>query len=241
MIQFNLLPDLKLKYIKAERQKRLVLTISSLVTIGSLLVLAFLLVTVNVVQSKSLDDLENDITEVSDQLKEVENIDKILTVQSQLNSLSGLHDQKVVSSRMFGYIMSITPSDVSISRIEVDYAASTLSVSGTVESLNIVNKYADSFKFTTLQVADKNDATAFLDPLTQEQIEELPAAFDNVVLESFSRGAEDAEYTLTMAFDPQLFDGKLKTKLTIPKIFTDSPDAKRPEAVFQAAPQEGTM
>ena len=50
MIQFNLLPDVKLAYIRAERQKRIIAVASTVAIIASLVVLAFLVTTVKLIQ-----------------------------------------------------------------------------------------------------------------------------------------------------------------------------------------------
>ncbi len=94
MVQFNLLPDVKLEYVKTQRTKRLLTLISIVVSIVGLAVLFLSFVTVNVVQKKSLNDLSSDITKYSSQLKNVKDLDKILTVQNQLSTLKGLHDQE---------------------------------------------------------------------------------------------------------------------------------------------------
>jgi hypothetical protein len=50
MIQFNLLPDIKMQYIKARRQQHLVILVSMIAIIASLAVLVLLIVTTDVVQ-----------------------------------------------------------------------------------------------------------------------------------------------------------------------------------------------
>lgn len=219
MIQFNLLPDVKLRYIKAERQKKLVLTVSTIVTIASIAVLVFLLLTVNVVQRKSINDLDKDIDTIAAQLQSVEDLDKILTVQSQLNSLSTLHDEKVISSRLYDLITRVTPNDTNISSLTIDFSATTLEVSGQVATLALVNKFADSFKFAEYRTSE--DA-------------EPAAMFTNVVLTSFSRTAENADYTLTMSFDPVIFSGKEDPELLLRKLTTIRHDVQQPEPLFQA-------
>lgn len=226
MIQMNLLPDVKLAFLKAERQKRIVMFVSTIVIIASLTLLAFLLLSVKVVQQKSLSDLEKDIDSVAAELQSVQDLDKILTVQSQLGSLAGLHENKVTSSRLFDIITQVTPAEASISSVKVDYEAYTIEVMGKVDSLRSVNKYADSFKFTTY---------------TLEDGDEPAAAFANVVLSSFSRQNEEAEYTLTMNYDPQLFINTIQPKLSVPNIMSTRADVERPTALFQPSLSEEQM
>jgi len=93
MIQFNLLPDVKQAYIKSEHTKRLVIGISAIVSTVALVIFVILVGTVYVVQKKSISDLNSNIQTNSTSLKDTANLTKILTVQSQLNSLATLDSQ----------------------------------------------------------------------------------------------------------------------------------------------------
>ena len=64
MIQFNLLPDVKLDYIKAQRSRRLVVVVSVVVSLASVALLVLLL-SVAALQKKHLSDLSSDITSKS--------------------------------------------------------------------------------------------------------------------------------------------------------------------------------
>ncbi|MGH7241157.1 MAG: PilN domain-containing protein [Candidatus Saccharimonadales bacterium] len=205
MIQFNLLPDIKQEYLKAKRSRQLVVFISVIVSVTALSILVLLFVSVKVVQQKSLNDANKDITNYSSQLKAIPNIDKMLTVQNQLKTLTGLHDSKVVSSRLFGYLAQLTPSAVSISSITTDFTAYTMTITGQTSALDQVNVYADTLKETTFITDSNKTATP---------------AFSNVVLSSFSRDDKGANYTLTLSFKPDIFSNANKVTLTVPTIAT---------------------
>jgi Tfp pilus assembly protein PilN len=205
MIQFNLLPDVKQEYLKSKRTKQLVVVTSFAITATTLTVLVLLFISVKFVQQKSMQDADSDITKYSAQLKAIPNIDKILTVQNQLNTLTSLHDAKVVTSRSFGFLAQLTPSTVSISSMTADYTASTMTITGAASSLDQVNAYADTLKETTFKTAASN---------TEAQ------AFSNVVLSSFGRDDKGATYTLTLSFKPDIFSGANDVKLIVPNIVT---------------------
>ncbi len=237
MIQFNLLPDVKLAYIRAERQKRVITTTAVIVIIASLVVLAFLISTVKFIQPKTINDLGNDITAATEQLQEVEDIDKILTVQNQLGTLTGLHDGKVVADRTFAYLYQLTPAAASVSGVKLDFTTGTIEVSGEAPDLVVVNKYADTLKFTSY----KQDASV---PDT-----DLPAAFSSVVLSAFSpssqqNGESNIAFTITATFDPLIFSGQHDAmKLVVPNIVTTRGQVDRPAALFQpqTVTEEGTQ
>jgi len=202
MVQFNLLPDVKLQYVKAQRTKYLLALISLVVSAASITVLLFAFLTVNVVQKKSLSDLNKDISKYSTQLKSVKDLDKILTVQNQLSTLSSLHDQKPVTSRLFGYITQLTPAKANLAQLNMDFTTNTMTIGGTADSLDTVSVYTDTLKRTTYTTQTNSTAVA---------------AFSNVVLSSFTRGDKNAGFTITCSFDPIIFNTKDAVTLTVPK------------------------
>lgn len=213
MIQFNLLPDVKLAFIKAERTKRLVTTIAIISSAAALVIFLTLFAAVNVVQKKNLNDLNKDIATSTAEIRSTEDLDKILTVQNQLNSLSGLHDQKVVASRVYDYMGMVTPTNVSISNLNIDFALQTLTISGSSTSLDMVNTYVDTLKFTTF---------------TTDKAETETKAFSNVVLSSFGRSAEGASYSISLKYDPAIFAATNKVSLKVPNTITTRSVTEQP-------------
>lgn len=220
MIQFNLLPDIKIQYLKAKRQKHLVVVVSSFVIAGSLALFIILLSTVFIAQKKNLNDLNKDIKATSNQLQAVENLNKILTVQNQLGALTTVHDQKVISSRLLDYLPQVTPVSATISKLSVDYALSTMTVSGSAPDLPIVNTYADTLKFT--KYSTKADATE-------------KSAFSDVVLKSFSRDSKAATYEIAFKFDPLIFSNNQEVSLKVPQIISTRSQVEKPTDLFQKA------
>ena len=206
MIQFNLLPDVKLQYIKAERQKHLVVSISAVASVAAVTLLVVLLLIVDVWQKKSMSDLDHDISTASTQLQNTPALDKILTVQNQLNALSTLHNQKPVVSRLFGYLQQVTPAAVDIATLNIDYSQNALTITGTAKTIDDVNTFADTLKYATYGDASSS--------ATQTN------AFSSVVLSSFSRSDKSATYTINANFDPTIFSETSNVILTVPKKIT---------------------
>lgn len=217
MIQFNLLPDVKLEYIKTQRTKHIVMVIGMLASAASLVVFSLLVLTVDVWQHKTLNDLSSDIKKTSEQLKSTPDLNKILTVQSQLGSLSTLHGQKPAAQRLFGYLAQVTPDKATISDMTVDYTQNTLSISGKAPTLDVVNTFTDGLKFTKYQVKGSDDKLA---------------AFSNVVLSSFGRSEEGAIYTITLSFDPTIFSNASPITLDVPNIVTTRSVVEQPSVLF---------
>lgn len=235
MIQFNLLPDVKLEYIRARRSERLVFSIAIIVTGVSVAILLIML-SVGIAQKKHLSDLNRDITSESSQLQKKPQIDKILTVQNQLESLGALHDTKPAGSRLFDYLNQVTPVEVSITDLTVKFTEHTATITGTADALSSVNKYVDTLKFTKYSVADGK---------------ETKPAFSDVVLSTFALGdasnapagappTAKATYTITLAYDPLIFDITQKIQLTVPAQVTTRSELEKPTDLFTTPPATST-
>ncbi|MEZ6330533.1 MAG: hypothetical protein R3B12_00730 [Candidatus Saccharimonadales bacterium] len=84
MIQINLLPSIKAEYVKAQRTKRTVITISIIAVAVSLGVVGLLSSVAYGTQQLQLNNLKNDIAKSEQNIKDVKDLDKILTIQNQL-------------------------------------------------------------------------------------------------------------------------------------------------------------
>lgn len=206
MIQFNLLPDIKIQYLKARRQKHLVMLGSTVVIIFSVTVMVVLLSIVFGLQKKNIGDLSRDVDASSAELKSTKNLNRMLTVQNQLNSLGALHDDKPVTTRLYKYITQLTPTAASISSLSVDFTKNTITVNGAADSLGTVNTFTDALKFATYHTEDA--------PKKEKK------AFSSVVLSTFGRDTKSASYTIDASFDSVLFSEQSEVTLTVPNITT---------------------
>jgi len=191
MIQLNLLPDVKQEFMRTQRVKHLMITVSFISSAVALGVLVIALSTVYVVQKQVIAHLSSDIQTNSTTLQNVPHISDILTVQSQLNSLATLNSQKPVASRLFGYLSQVTPKRDTISDLRVDFSQNAITISGNAPSLDVVNTFVDALKFTNYTTTTSTTPTP---------------AFSSVVLASFSRSSKSATYSITLSFDPAIFN-----------------------------------
>jgi hypothetical protein len=235
MIQLNLLPDVKMEYIKAQRSRRLVTTVSVLASVGAIVLLGGLL-SVGALQKKHINDVNKDIVSSRKNLEKKPQINKILTVQNQLESLPGLHSTKPSASRMFEYLNSVTPSDISLGSLDIDFINYEINITGSAPSLAGVNKYIDTLKFTTF-TSEESSAEA---PSAESSPGDKLPAFSNVVLTGFSLGTDTqqsskATYIITLSYDPLIFDITKTVKLSVPNRITTRSAISQPTELFQAA------
>ncbi|HET7827647.1 MAG TPA: PilN domain-containing protein, partial [Candidatus Saccharimonadales bacterium] len=126
-----------------------------------------------------------------------------------------LHQQKPLTSRLFSYLPQITPVNVNIGKLNLNMSGNTMEISGTADTIQSVNTFVDTLKFTYYTVG--NNSTS-----------QTPA-FSNVVLSQVDRNSNQATYTIDLNFDPALFGAAKNVQLVVPKETTtrsvlDSPD-----------------
>src|SRR5687768_13026732 len=108
MIQFNLLPDVKIAYIRTKRLKRLML-VSSVVAIIVSVVLILFMISFVTVQKRHVGNLDKDIDRLIAEIESIPELDKILTVQNQLNALPALYAGRPAVTRLPSYLDQTTP------------------------------------------------------------------------------------------------------------------------------------
>lgn len=211
MIQFNLLPDVKLEYIKTERIKHAVVSGAIIATSVAVAIFLLLFITVHVVQQQIISSKTATIKEKSGELKDTTDLPKILTIQNQLISLPGLHASKPAAIRTFSLIQQITSTDISLTDVTVDYTANTVSISGEAPSLGAINTMVDTVKYAEYRA--------------QQTASDSKSAkvFSNVVLSQFSRDSDKGSFTITASYDPKIFDNTIDVAFDVPtKITTRS-------------------
>lgn len=190
-IQFNLIPDIKFEYLKAKRLEQMVI-LGSVVFVGLIvIVVGGLIVWTQLYQGNKISDLSSKIDSSAAQIKKIDGLDKIITIQTQLNTLPGLYEQDPRVSRVFSFLVKMTPPSVTIGDLSLDLTQNTLEIKGTAPALKDINALADTLKQTT-----------FDNRVTEQKGQ---PAFSDVVLTSFGRSDKDASYTIDLTFDASLF------------------------------------
>lgn len=205
MVQFNLLPDIKMEFLKTKRTQKLITTIAAFVGAASLACLVLLFFVVNVLQKEHLKGVDKDIQNYTAQLKSNPDLPKILTVQNQLKSIPSLMDQRPVITRLAGYMSKTVPKNVTVSQMTIDFTQHTITISGGAQGIGDINKYVDTLKFTTYTTPDNSNPTK---------------AFNNVVLTSFGTGDKNSTYAVSLSYDTAIFDSSKTPTLNVPSITT---------------------
>lgn len=225
MIALNLLPDIKKEYLKTQKLKRLFI-VGALIASTAFVALAILLaIFVFGLQRLQLSTTQADIDNALAELQSIEDLDKIVTIQKQLDAIPQLHDSKPAADRLFGYLETLVPKDISLSKVEVMFEESNLSgeLTGTAQSVKAVNVFVDTLKNANF---------------TYEGAEAAIKPFTSVVLSNSTVEGAEVAYTISVKFDALLFDNTLSSaKLTVPNITTTTSVRERP-ALFDGDSNE---
>jgi cytoskeletal protein RodZ len=230
MIQLNLLPDVKLDYVKAQKSRRLIVSISFIVCCVAIVILVLSFI-YSSIQKKQISDTNNAIQKYVAQLKGEPNINEILTVQSQLSGLNSLHSQKPAATKIINYLDEVTPVSVTINNFSWDYTSSSMTITGSAQSLQSVNQFVDILKNTTYSSSEYTGQ---------------PPAFNSVVLSSFglSSGSNASKnnqvsYTVSFNFDPKIFNIAQNVILTVPSQIVSYFSTNQNSAIFNGQSNTG--
>lgn len=228
MIQLNLLPKVKLDFVKAKRTQRLTLLVAIIVSAVSIGIFVILFIT-TLAQKKHSNNLSESIKSETAKLKQVQDLNKIITIQNQLNSLPELHKSKPVATRLFDFIKKVTPDKITIESFDIDFSQENegmIKISGQADTVASVNIFMDTLKFTTYKTSS----------------EEVGDAFSDAVL-SFGISEKKVTYDIALKFNPKIFSSEAQVELLIPSgKVTSRSETEKPDSVFKtndSTPQEG--
>lgn len=155
MIELNLIPDVKLELLRAQRVRSTVISVAILISIVSVAVVVLLAAWVFGVQGARGALSDNSIKSESQKLANVPDIVNTLTIQNQLSLLPKLHSSKHVDSRIFDVLATINPpqpNDIAVTKVVLDSSASTIAISAQAPNgYPALDVFKKTINATTLQ------------------------------------------------------------------------------------------
>ncbi len=167
MIRLNLIPDVKLEYLRIKRTHKQVISIASIVTIGAIGLVVLLAVWVYGGQTLHKNYLTSQIQTNERKLKAIPDIDKYLTLQNQLANLTTLHEGKNDFSRLLQYLPVLTPAaphDVKFSQVELNASeevGNTLIFQGETKDYTGLSTFRDTLVNAQLKADNGVDEKLF--------------------------------------------------------------------------------
>jgi hypothetical protein len=218
MIQFNLLPDVKLQYVKAKRAQDIVILVSTVLIAVFLAIFVILYVYVSIIQKNHIKNLSNQITSSTQQITSNSNLNKILTIQNQLESLPSLYNGRPATTQLLPFVNQLTPSKATISTLAVNFVQDSGSIAGNADSLATVNTFVDTLKFTTFTAGSIKGTNAF----------------SGVVLTSFAQTTTPVgfSYSIAFSYNPEIFNESAQATLSVPNQITTRSITQQPTDLF---------
>lgn len=225
MIQINLVPDVKLELISAQRHRNIVVSTAIIAMIAAAVVVVVLGGVIGA-QKLAQNVVTDNIKEADKEFRAMEDIEKTVTVKNQLESIQSTHDQKTMTSRVFDLLTEAsakgTENSVSLTSFSVDTETSTISLLAQTdkrgfEAAEVFRKNLEGMQVFFVDAEDKVNTTVpneFLEnPLTshkQEQSEEIASEVSLSDL-SYSQAEGQSQRTvnfrLSFVYNELLFDG----------------------------------
>lgn len=111
MIQVNLVPDVKQELLRAQTQRNFIISIAILLSISAAVVILLVAGYVYGAQTLLMANSNKTIDTEYAKLTSVEDLDKMLTIQSQLSQVSVHNQDKRITSRMYDMLNVVVPDN----------------------------------------------------------------------------------------------------------------------------------
>jgi len=150
MITLNLLPDVKIEYLRTKQVKAKVISIATLVTIVAVGLVVLVAGWVYGGQAIQKSYLSGEIKKHSAELQALPDINKYLTIQNQLANLTALHDGKNDFSRLLAFLPSLnpaTPNNITLTNVDLTSSVDTgnmLTFQGEAKDYTGLNTFRDT-------------------------------------------------------------------------------------------------
>lgn len=246
MIQVNLIPDVKQEYLKAQKIRNMVISISILTMIGASVLVVVMGTFVGgqaYVNSQTQEKIEKEFAN----LQAKEDVDKLVTIQNQLTIIDELNQNRSMKSRLFAVLEAIRPSgenDISFSTIRLDPETNVLYMEGSATG---GYPAVETFKKTITQAK-----VTYVDNTLEENSERLETTLaldpERIIISDTNtsedtNGQKVLRFAMSFEYDPILFNNTVRdVKLVLPdseldvtdstlrvpqSLFTDSVDEKK--------------
>lgn len=230
MVQLNLLPDVKKEYLKSQKTKALVMSGSVLVTLGAVAIAALLFIYATFVQQIQINLVSEDIKKKAQQVNDIQDIDKYLTIQNQLKVLPELHNQKGKTSRLLGFLPILNPgppNNVRLSVLNLNTTDRSMLLTGTTANFESLNVFVDTLSNAELSYKQPGDTESLTTKL-----------FESVAVQSSGLARVNNITTVSFTIDVTYIEAALDVrnsdvKVLVPNIQTTQSLTNAPRPLFE--------
>jgi len=231
MIELNLLPDVKLQYVHAQKSRMRAISIVSIGSIVAVGLVVLFAIYVYAVQPGRGYFIDKDIVKYNNELESITGLNDYLTIQQQLDALPELHAGKPIYSRIIGYLPILNPSPpnnmrVTQLRIDSDAGAEELTIQGQAPSYTAVTVFESTLK------------SALFNYMLDGEVQEPAILFSAVTVTDTSLGVDTngnkiANFTVTLKVNENVFAfDTTNASISVPNKDATKSAQNVPEEVF---------
>lgn len=231
MIEVNLIPDVKREFLKAQKLRNQVISLSILVSIIAVGVVALLGVYMGTQAARGYL-ADQSIKKNYATLSGVENVNDIITIQSQLSQISDINDKKGINSRLFNLLSAINPAapnDIHMTTVTLDPANKSIIIDGSAaNSFEATDMLKKMILNTNLKYNDSDNKDV------STKLTDAVALSDTSYGED-SNGTKVLRFKMTFVYPEQLFSNTVKNlRIETPTGSVDVTDSKLhvPDSLF---------
>lgn len=232
MISINLVPDVKLEMLRAQRLRNIAISVSIVAGIVAGIIVGVLAIVLGA-QATLQAVTNNTIKSEYKKLSSIDGIDDRLTIQNQISKIADINSKKTRDSRLLDVLAAINPpapNNMKFSKVTLNPAESTLTIEGSAEG---GYSSAEVFKKTILNIKvegkglGSDEATTA--PLTGSVDLQNPSLGQN------SEGKTVLQFTAVFTYPQDLFNNSLsEVRIVTPTDRIDVTDSKTrvPDSLF---------
>ena len=238
MIFVNLLPDIKIDYLRIRRMKRWVVLLSLFLIVGCFVINAWLFIQI---RSKSNNIAANDtVIETSlENIRKIPSSQRILTIQNQVDPLIELHKTKTDARRILvnknteGYLRTMVPRSYDeIRNFKFDFRQWTFNVNGRAEDIGAAQVIGETIRYIGTESCTVDTLT------TRAPLFHLDDSF-SISTQTAAEAAEGVDYTFSGKFASSLFDRQKEAKkMVVPNIKPSTDEVFQPDAPCSPDPED---
>ena len=135
MFEINLVPEVKMKMLKAQRIRNIVLFVCIAVSAASIIAVLILLA-IKGGQDIRMTVQDKELAAMSSKVDELKDLNEFITIQDQLKKLSSISENKKAASRLFGILAAIEPTadQITYSELKLNLDESTITMEGQADA-----------------------------------------------------------------------------------------------------------
>lgn len=229
MIGINLLPDVKKEFIKAQRNRNTVISLSilSMFIVGGLTV--FLALFVYLGQGAAILFINNDIDKKQETLAGKTEISKYLTIQNQLSALRILHDDthKILYGRLLDYLPQlnpVAPNNIHLASVDVMNDDKLITIIGSTQDFRALDTFKNTLELAKITYAD-GDETREVEIFSEVSLE-------TAALSQTENGSV-VSFKFNLTYSSEIFSPSITSyQLIVPKLTISDAQSNAPSQLF---------